>query len=129
MSIHPPITHLSEEETLFRDAVRDFANSEVAPLVEQMEKSGKYDQSLIPKFAELGLMGIDVPEEFGGAEGSFFMTGAGGRRSVGRGRRRGHLGGRSEHAGQPASGGFRQRRRGSRDSCLSWLQARWVHMP
>jgi alkylation response protein AidB-like acyl-CoA dehydrogenase len=69
-----PLTTLSEDEAMFRDAVREFAQAEVRPLVEQMEKAAQYDLSLIPKFAELGLMGIDVDMEYGGAGGSFFMT-------------------------------------------------------
>ena len=69
-----PLTVLSEDEAMFRDAVREFAEAEVKPLVEQMEKAAHYDLSLIPKFAALGLMGIDVGMEYGGAGGSFFMT-------------------------------------------------------
>jgi alkylation response protein AidB-like acyl-CoA dehydrogenase len=68
-----PLTTLSEDETMFRDAVREFAEAEVKPQVEAMEREAKYDVSLIPKFAELGLMGIDIPMELGGAGGSFFM--------------------------------------------------------
>ena len=69
-----PLTCLSDDETMFRDAVREFAAAEVRPLVDEMERAAQFDRSLIPKFAELGLMAIDVPEEFGGAGGSFFMT-------------------------------------------------------
>lgn len=69
-----PLTCLSDDETMFRDAVREFAAAEVRPLVDRMERAAEFDRSLIPKFAELGLMAIDVPEEFGGAGGSFFMT-------------------------------------------------------
>lgn len=69
-----PLTVLSEDETMFRDAVRDFADSEVRPLVESMERNAALDPALIPKFAELGLLGIDVAPEFGGAGASFFMT-------------------------------------------------------
>jgi butyryl-CoA dehydrogenase/short/branched chain acyl-CoA dehydrogenase len=68
-----PLTTLSEDEVMFRDAVREFAEAEVKPLVEAMERDATYDTSLIPKFAELGLMGIDIPMELGGAGGSFFM--------------------------------------------------------
>jgi alkylation response protein AidB-like acyl-CoA dehydrogenase len=68
-----PLTTLSEDEAMFRDAVREFAQAEVKPRVETMEREAKYDTSLIPKFAELGLMGIDIPMELGGAGGSFFM--------------------------------------------------------
>jgi alkylation response protein AidB-like acyl-CoA dehydrogenase len=69
-----PLTCLTTDETMFRDAVRDFAASEVQPLVEKMERAAQFDRSLIPKFAELGLMGIEVPEPLGGAGGAFFMT-------------------------------------------------------
>ena len=69
-----PLTTLSEDESMFRDAVRDFAESEVKPLVEAMEKAAQFDRDLIPKFAEMGLMGIDVDVEYGGAGGSFFMA-------------------------------------------------------
>ncbi len=68
-----PLTTLSEDEIMFRDAVREFAEAEVRPRVEAMEREAKYDTSLIPKFAELGLMGIDIPMELGGAGGTFFM--------------------------------------------------------
>ena len=68
-----PLTTLSEDEAMFRDAVREFAEAEVRPRVEAMEREAKYDTSLIPKFAELGLMGIDIPMELGGAGGTFFM--------------------------------------------------------
>jgi alkylation response protein AidB-like acyl-CoA dehydrogenase len=68
------LTILSEDEEMFRTAVRDFAQAEVAPRVAAMEEAGEYDKTLIPKFAELGLMGIDVPSEYSGAGGSFFMT-------------------------------------------------------
>ncbi len=74
VSIPGALTVLSEDEEMFRSAVRDFAESEVAPRVAAMEKAGTYDRDLIPKFAELGLMGIDVPAELGGAGGTFFMT-------------------------------------------------------
>jgi len=68
-----PLTTLSEDEVMFRDAVRDFAEAEVRPRVDAMERAAKFDTALIPKFAELGLMGIDIPMELGGAGGSFFM--------------------------------------------------------
>jgi alkylation response protein AidB-like acyl-CoA dehydrogenase len=69
-----PLTTLSEDEEMFRSAVRAFARAEVAPRVADMERAALFDRSLIPRFAELGLMGIDVPAEFGGAGGTFFMT-------------------------------------------------------
>ena len=70
----PALTLLSEEEEMFRDAVRAFAEEEVRPRVTEMEKAAKIDPTLIPKYFELGLMGIEVPEEYGGAGGSLFMV-------------------------------------------------------
>ncbi|KPJ93761.1 MAG: acyl-CoA dehydrogenase [Gemmatimonas sp. SG8_17] len=69
-----PLTALTEDETMFRDVVRDFAETEVRPRVEKMEQDGEYDPDLIPKFAELGLLGIDVDVDHGGAGGTSFMT-------------------------------------------------------
>jgi len=68
------LTLLSEEETMFRDAVAAFAEEEVRPRVMAMERAAKMDPALIPKFFELGLMGIEVPEEYGGAGGTLFMV-------------------------------------------------------
>jgi alkylation response protein AidB-like acyl-CoA dehydrogenase len=59
---------------MFRDAVKGFAEDEVRPRVMDMEKAGKIAPDLIPKYFELGLMGIEVPEEYGGAGGSLFMV-------------------------------------------------------
>ena len=69
-----PLTCLTDDEAMFRDAVRQFAASEVRPKVEPMERAAAFDRSLIPQFAELGLMGIDVPADLGGAGGTFFMS-------------------------------------------------------
>src|SRR5512141_250709 len=70
----PALTILSEEEEMFRDAVNGFAEDEVRPRVMEMEKGAKIAADLIPKYFELGLMGIEVPEEYGGAGGSLFMV-------------------------------------------------------
>ena len=70
----PALTTLSEEEMMFRDAVAGFAESEVRPRVMDMERAAKIDPTLIPKLFELGLMGIEVPERYGGAEGSLLMV-------------------------------------------------------
>jgi alkylation response protein AidB-like acyl-CoA dehydrogenase len=70
----PPLTQLSDEELMFRDAVAAFAEDEVRPRVKEMEEAGKLDQSLIASCFELGLMGIEVPEALGGAGGSLFMV-------------------------------------------------------
>ena len=68
------LTRLSEEEQMFRDAVRDFAEQEIRPRVGAMERAAQLDPALIPKFFELGLMGIEIPEGLGGAGGSLFLT-------------------------------------------------------
>ncbi len=72
--MNAPLTLLSEEETMFREAVAGFAEEEVRPRVMDMERAGKIDSLLLPKYFEMGLMGIEVPEEFGGAGGSLFMV-------------------------------------------------------
>lgn len=73
-SLQSPLTILSEEEELFRAAVADLAETEVRPRVHDMETAGKIDPSLTAKFAELGLLGIELPEQFGGAGGSLMMV-------------------------------------------------------
>ena len=69
-----PLTMFSEEEELFRAAVADLAESEVRPRVRAMEDAGQIDPALTAKFVELGLMGIELPDEFGGAGGSLMMV-------------------------------------------------------
>jgi alkylation response protein AidB-like acyl-CoA dehydrogenase len=69
-----PLTTLSEEEELFRQTVREFAEQEVRPRVKAMEEAGAIQPDLIKKFFELGLMGIEIPEKHGGAGGGMFMT-------------------------------------------------------
>jgi len=71
---HNALTQLSEEEELFRASVREFAEGEVRPRVEQMEHEAKLDKDLIRQCFELGLMAIETPEEFCGAGSSFFDT-------------------------------------------------------
>lgn len=69
-----PLTVLSDEEELFRQTIRDFALREVGPRVEKMERDCQIDPELLPMLAELGVLGIEIPEELGGAGGSFFMS-------------------------------------------------------
>ncbi len=69
-----PLTILSEEEELFRTAVAGLAETDVRPRVQAMEANGKVDPALTAKFFELGLMGIELPEEVGGASGSLMMV-------------------------------------------------------
>ncbi len=69
-----PLTVLSDEEAMFRDAVRDFADERVRPLSHAMDEAGALDPSLIAPCFELGLMGVEIPEALGGAGGSFFLA-------------------------------------------------------
>ena len=72
---HPPaLTTLSEDEVMFRDAVREFAESEVAPRVPRMEEAGEIDSDLISMLFEMGVMGIEIPEHFGGLGSSLFTA-------------------------------------------------------
>src|SRR5215204_6841346 len=71
---HPPLTAFSDDEQMFRDAVAAFANDEVRPRVQAMERASKIDTELLPKYFELGLMGIEVPEQYGGAGGTLSMV-------------------------------------------------------
>jgi alkylation response protein AidB-like acyl-CoA dehydrogenase len=71
---HPALTLLSDDEEAFRDAVAGFAAEEVRPRVSSMERAGKIDPELIAKYFEMGLMGIEVGEQYGGAGGSLFMV-------------------------------------------------------
>lgn len=67
-----PVTSLSEDEILFRENVRQFAEEKVRPLAREMDENGMFDKSLVEQFFQLGLMGIEVPEQYGGAGGKFF---------------------------------------------------------
>jgi short-chain 2-methylacyl-CoA dehydrogenase len=69
-----PLTQLSEEESMFQASVRRFAVERLAPHVRAMDDAGVFRKELIAELFELGLMAIDVPEEYGGQGGSFFQT-------------------------------------------------------
>jgi alkylation response protein AidB-like acyl-CoA dehydrogenase len=69
-----PLTVLTEEEIMFRDTVRQFAEETIAPRVHDMDETGEMDRELIDQCFELGLMGIEVPETSGGASSSFFAA-------------------------------------------------------
>jgi alkylation response protein AidB-like acyl-CoA dehydrogenase len=73
-SIARPLTTLSEDEQMFRASVREFAEGELRKRVESMDEHGQFDPELTRQCFELGLMGIETPEEFGGAGGSFFQA-------------------------------------------------------
>jgi alkylation response protein AidB-like acyl-CoA dehydrogenase len=67
-----PLVQLTEDEILFRDNVRQFAEEAVRPHVKEMDEKGVFEHSIIEQFHQLGLMGIEVPEEYGGGAGTFF---------------------------------------------------------
>jgi alkylation response protein AidB-like acyl-CoA dehydrogenase len=68
-----PLTHLGEEEKLFRDTVRSFARRQIAPLVREMDEAAVLNKKLLRQLFELGLMGLEIPEEYGGQGGNFFQ--------------------------------------------------------
>ncbi len=67
-----PITSLTEDEVMFRDNIRQFAEEKIRPLVKEMDEKAVFDHSLIDQFFQLGLMGIEIPEQYGGGGGKFF---------------------------------------------------------
>ena len=67
------LTTLDEEERLFRDSVRQFARDQVLPYVREMDELGSFRKKLLEQLFALGLMGIEIPDEFGGQGGNFFQ--------------------------------------------------------
>jgi len=67
-----PLNALTDDEVLFRDNVRQFAEEKVRPLVKEMDEKAVFEHELIDQFFQLGLMGIEVPEQYGGGAGTFF---------------------------------------------------------
>jgi alkylation response protein AidB-like acyl-CoA dehydrogenase len=70
--VPPPLTSLTDDETLFRDNIHQFADDNLRPRVKEMDEKGVFDQDLIHQFFQLGLMGIEIPEQYGGGGGKFF---------------------------------------------------------
>jgi len=70
----PPLTVLSEEERMFQDTVRRFARERISPYVREMDAAAAFRKDLLNEMFELGLMGIEIPEEYGGQGGSFFQA-------------------------------------------------------
>ena len=66
------LTEVSEDEAMFRKTVRQFASDQIAPLAREMDEAQQMNAGLIRKLFELGLMGIEIPEEYGGSAGTFF---------------------------------------------------------
>jgi short-chain 2-methylacyl-CoA dehydrogenase len=69
-----PLTALSEDEKLFQTTVRRFAREEVRPYVREMDEAGVFRKEILQQFFAMGLMGIEIPEEFGGQGGTFFQA-------------------------------------------------------
>lgn len=67
-----PLTILNEDETIFRDSVREFAEAQIRPLVREMDEHAKIPRQLVEQLFELGVMGIEIPETFSGSGGTFF---------------------------------------------------------
>jgi len=68
----PPLTRLTEDEIILRDSVRAFADAQIRPLVREMDEHAKIPRTLLDALFDLGVMGIEVPESYGGAGGRFF---------------------------------------------------------
>ena len=73
-TMNSALTTLSEDERLFRDSVYEFADREIRPLVREMDEHAKVDKNLIAKLFDLGVMGIEIPDSFGGGGASFFHS-------------------------------------------------------
>ena len=69
-----PLTRLSEDESLFRESVLEFAAREIKPLVREMDDLAKMPRSLIDRLFQLGVMGIEIPDAHGGAGGTLFHS-------------------------------------------------------
>ena len=69
-----PLTRLTEEERMFQSAVRQFAREQIGPHVREMDEKGVFRKEILHQMFELGLMGIDIPEEYGGQGGRFFQS-------------------------------------------------------
>jgi alkylation response protein AidB-like acyl-CoA dehydrogenase len=70
----PPLTKLNQDEELFRDSVYEFADREIRPLVHDMDEHAKIPRDLIDKLFDLGVMGIEIPEAYGGTGATFFHS-------------------------------------------------------
>ncbi len=70
----PALTALDEEERMFQSTVRRFAHDQIAPHVRQMDEAGLFRKDLLDQMFKLGLMAIEVPEEYGGQGGNFFQA-------------------------------------------------------
>jgi alkylation response protein AidB-like acyl-CoA dehydrogenase len=71
-TVNSPLTTLSDDERLFRDSVYEFADREIRPLIRDMDEHAKIARPLIDKLFDLGVMGIEIPDSYGGGGASFF---------------------------------------------------------
>ncbi|XP_043488631.1 short/branched chain specific acyl-CoA dehydrogenase, mitochondrial [Polistes fuscatus] len=69
-----PLTQFTDDELMMKDTVSKLAKEDIAPLVRKMEKEGRIDENVLKKLFENGLMGMEVPEEYGGTGGNFMTT-------------------------------------------------------
>jgi len=69
-----PLTALAEDEILFRDSVRQFAETQIKPLVREMDEHAKMPRPLVDELFALGVMGVEIPEAYGGGGASFFHS-------------------------------------------------------
>jgi alkylation response protein AidB-like acyl-CoA dehydrogenase len=72
--VSQPLTAFSEDERIFRDSVREFAETQVRPRVREMDEQARIPRALIDELFNLGVMGIEVPDSYGGAGGRFFHS-------------------------------------------------------
>src|SRR5213078_779974 len=72
LPVPAPLTTFAEDEILFRENIRQFADDKLRPLVKEMDEKGVFDHDLIRDFFQLGLMGIEIPEQYGGGGAKFF---------------------------------------------------------
>src|ERR1043165_2517650 len=70
----PPLTALSDDEKLFQSTVRKFARERIRPYVREMDEACVFRKDIIQQFFDMGLMGIEIPEEYGGQGGTFFQA-------------------------------------------------------
>ena len=70
----PALSDLTEQERMFQEAVRDFAQAEIAPKVMEMDQAQQMDPSLLPQLFEMGLMGVEIPEQFESTGADFFTS-------------------------------------------------------
>ena len=69
-----PLTQLTEDEQMLRDAAAEFADTVIKPKVHEMDEAAKLDPELIDMFFDMGFMGIEIPDQYSGGGGTFFMS-------------------------------------------------------